>query len=96
MQMLRGFRRLGTMVYVIPPPCKNDTTGQKYGNSPVPSAWHPTRKICFAREIVEYELMRGVREADRRSEPMVMGPGNVVWTKKELDVFFKALTHRTV
>ena len=33
--VLRAIQRLGTMVYIIPCPCKNDTTGEKYGNSPV-------------------------------------------------------------
>ena len=32
--VLRAIQRLGTMVYIIPCPCKNDTTGEKYGNSP--------------------------------------------------------------
>ena len=88
---LRGMRRVGTVVYTTPSPCKNDTTGQKYGNSPIPSPWHPTRKICFAREIIEYELMRGVAAEQRRAAPLVLGPSGVSWTKAALDAFFKSL-----
>ena len=32
---------VGDIVYITPCPCKNDRTGLKYGNSPVPAAWHP-------------------------------------------------------
>ena len=67
LSVLRAIQRIGTMVYIIPCPCKNDTTGAKYGNSPIPSPWHPTKKVCFAREIIKYELMRGVTEAARRA-----------------------------
>ena len=83
----------GTVVYITPCPCKNDVKGDKYGNSPVPSAWHPTRPICFAREVVKYEIMRRVectREA-RKAAPLVLGPGGVSWTKAALDAYFKAL-----
>ena len=88
---LRDMRRVGTAVYITPSPCKNDTTGKKYGNSPIPSPWHPTRKICFAREIIEYELMRGVAAEQRRAAPLVLGPNGASWTKAALDTFFKAL-----
>ena len=67
--------QLGTLAYITPPPCKNDPKGDKFGNSPIPSAWHPTRRICFAREILRYELMRRVAAGERRASPMVLSPG---------------------
>ena len=82
------------MVYITPCPCKNDMTGLKYANQPVPAAWHAARPINFAREIVRYEIMRGVPQGDtqrRRSEPVVLGPTGHSWTKTALDGFFKAL-----
>ena len=88
---LHSLACVGTTAYVIPPPCKNDTTGAKYGNSPVPSMWHPTRTICFAREVIKYELMRGASARARRERPLVLGPGGRSWTKAVLDSFFKAL-----
>ena len=89
--LLAGMRRVGTVVYTTPAPCKNDMTGQKYGNSPIPSPWHPTRKVCFAREILEYEMMRGVAAHARRAAPLLLGPNGVSWTKPSLDLFFKSL-----
>jgi hypothetical protein len=82
---------MGDMVYITPPPCKNDRTGTKYGNSPVPAAYHPTRPINFMREVVKYELMRKVAPDRRRQAPLVLGPDGSSWTKKDLHAFFKAL-----
>ena len=79
------------MVYVIPPPCKNDPTGTKFGNSPVPSRYHPSRPINLAREMLRYELMRSTEGLDRATAPMVLGPSGKMWTKPQLDKFFKAL-----
>ena len=79
------------MAYVIPPPCKNDPTGTKFGNSPVPSRYHATRPINLAREMLRYELLRSTEALDRAKEPMVCGPGGTMWTKRALDTFFKAL-----
>jgi hypothetical protein len=78
-------------LHITPPPCKNDRTGTKYGNSPVPAAYHPTRPINFMREVVKYELMRKVAPDRRRQAPLVLGPDGSSWTKKDLDAFFKAL-----
>ena len=94
--MLLWLAAFGTIVYVIPCPCKNDAKGDKYGNSPVPSAWHPTRPICFAREIIRYEIMRRVAAGDRQQEPLVLGPAGVSWTKKQVDDFFKRLLAHVV
>ena len=79
------------LVYVIPCPCKNDPTGAKFGNSPVPSRLHPTRRINLAREIIRYELLRHTDGCDRAKEPLVLGPGGKMWTKAQLDKLFKAL-----
>ena len=56
---------VGDGCYVSPCCCKNDRTGRKYGNSPVPSNWHPTRTICLARVLAEYEVMRAVPPEQR-------------------------------
>ena len=40
---------VGDGTYLTPVPCKNDQQGTKYGNNPIPSDYHPTRTICFAR-----------------------------------------------
>lgn len=79
------------MVYIHPVPCKNDPTNQKFGNSPVPSRLQLSRPINLAREIIKYELMRRVEPAKRVAEPLVLGPGGVMWKKRDLDKFFKAL-----
>ena len=89
--LLLTLAALGTVVYITPCPCKNDPKGDKFGNSPVPSAWHPTRTICFAREIIRYELMRRVAAGDRRTAPLILGPRATSWSKARLDHFFKGL-----
>ena len=53
-EVLRAIQCVGTMVYVIPCQCKKDTTWSKYGNCLIPSQWHPTKKVCFAREVIKY------------------------------------------
>eukprot|EP00966_Prymnesium_polylepis_P286841 6625522-Prymnesium_polylepis.1 len=78
------------MVYVIPCPCKNDPTGTRFGNAPVPSRYHPTRPINLAREMLRYEVLRNTEALDRAREPMILGPGGQMWTKPQLDKFFKA------
>jgi hypothetical protein len=60
--------RDGDVVYITPCPCKNDPTGAKFGNHPVPSAYHSTRSINLARELVRYELARQV-DAGQLSHP---------------------------
>ena len=82
----------GDVVYITPCPCKNDRTGLKYANHPVPAAWHAMRPINFAREMVKYEIMRDVPHGDmqrKRSEPVVPGPAGRSWTKTALDGFSK-------
>ena len=91
LQQLIALRAIGTTAYVTPCPCKNDTTGKKYANHPVPSAWHPTRAICFAREVIEYEIRRLVPAEMRKQSPLVLGPSGVSWSKPALDDFFKSL-----
>jgi hypothetical protein len=86
----------GDVTYVTPCPCKNDMDGTKYMNSPVPSVWHPTRPINLSRELIKYELMRGVAPELRRRAPLVLGPAGLSWTKTGLDAFFKALVSRVV
>lgn len=85
----------GNTTHITPCPCKNDPTGLKFGNSPVPSAWHPTRRVCFSREMARYEVMRRVSEAQRRSAPLILDSSGGCWTKVGLDKFFKCL-FRTV
>lgn len=77
-------------------PCKNGLKGIKYGNSPVPSAYHPTRPINLAREAARYEVMRAAPEALRRQSPLVLGPGSRSWGKVALGTFFKELTRNAV
>lgn len=79
----------GFIAYITPCACKNDPKGDKYVNSVVPSKWHPTRPICFAREVVKYELMRAVRPERRRCEPLVLGPSGRPWAKAALHTWFK-------
>ena len=101
--VLKG--ELACIVYASPVPCKNDPRGTKYGNQPIPSRYSSTRTICFAREIVKYELMRGVPQCDRDKEPLILAPvsatagvasdrgaaaGRRAWRKGGLDAFFKA------
>ena len=96
---------VGDGTYLTPVPCKNDQQGTKYGNNPIPSDYHPTRTICFAREMVKYELMRGAPALNRKQEPLILAPataassaatakgvapGKRAWTKRGLDAFFKA------
>ncbi|KAL3928931.1 MAG: hypothetical protein SGPRY_002180, partial [Prymnesium sp.] len=82
----------GDVLYVTPCPCKNDPTGTKYGNGPVPSAYHPTRPINLEREAARYEIMRHVPPAERKQARLVLGPGGKSWAKAAgLDAFFKEL-----
>ena len=82
---------MGDCVYVTRPPCKNDPKGTKFGRVPVPSRYHPTHPINFAREIIRYELMRRVAPEARARAPAVLAPGGAPWTKTSLRGLFKAL-----
>lgn len=80
------------MVYVAPCPSRTtQSKGIKYSNSPVPSAYHPTRPIDLACDAARYEVMRAVPEAMRRQSPLVLGPGGKSWGKVALETFFKEL-----
>jgi len=83
--------KIGDMVFIIPCPCKNDGDGSKYGGSPIPSAFHPTRVINLAREVFTYELLRRVEPGKRKVSPFILGPGNRSWTKRAFSAFFAVM-----
>lgn len=60
--------------------CKNDPTGAKFGNSPVPSRYHPTRPINLARELIKYEIRRATPPERRAMETIAWWPGKRMWT----------------
>ena len=77
---------------MLPVPCKNDPDNRKFGNSPIPSRLHPTRTINFAREMIQYELMRRTEGVDRSTAPLLLAPRSAgPFTKRALDVHFKRL-----
>lgn len=84
---------LGDMLYVTLCPCKSDPTGTKHGNSPVPSACHPTRPINLAWEAACYEIIRQMPPAERKRAPLVLGPGGKSWSKVGLDTFKELIRH---
>jgi len=92
-EMLRTMRD-GDMAWILPVCCKNDPTNKKFGGTPVPSRYHSTRPICFAREVAKYEIMRRwTQEANGIVEPrsrqlLIVGPGREPWTKRGLDGAF--------
>ena len=90
--MLRG-DYLEVVVYVLPVPCKNDPTNQKFGNSPIPSRLRSHRVINFAREMITYELMRRTEGIDRSAVPLLLATRTVnrLFSKKALDKLFKQI-----
>ena len=58
--------RVACVVCVRPPPSKADPDGSKWGSSPICSKYDPSDPLNFAREMVEYELMRNVWEPQKR------------------------------
>lgn len=89
---------VGAMSYITPVPCKNDRDNKKFGATPIPSRYHPTRAINLCRELAKFEAMRmliaGVDAfelAERRTMPLIISPRAVSFTKREIDDLFKKL-----
>ena len=91
LQAVRG-GRLPCVVCVRPPPSKADPDGSKWGSSPICSEFDATEPINFAREMVEYELARGVwDEEERMRSPLLLNKCGGPWRKHDLAEFFKLL-----
>jgi hypothetical protein len=83
--------RRADVVYITSCPCKNDPTGAKFGNHPVPSTYHSARFINLARELVRYELARQIDAGQRHRAPLILSPRGACWGNADLDKLFKAL-----
>ena len=71
---------------------KADPTGSRYGASPICSKYHPTETVNFAREMVEYELMRNLwLPEERELAPLLLNKSNKCWRKAELSHVFLQL-----
>ena len=80
------------IVCIRPPPSKADPTGSRYGASPICSKYHPTDAVNFAREMVEYELMRYLwLPEERELAPLLLNKSNKCWRKAELSHVFLQL-----
>ena len=83
--------------WVRPPPSKADPDGSKWGASPICSQWSATEPINFAREFVEYELMRNLwSPAERDLAPLLMNEAGECWRKDALAEFFHQLLLQVV
>jgi hypothetical protein len=68
-EQLRGLK-VGDYAMIVPPPSKCDKFGIAWGNDPIYLAWHPTRRICAARDLQLLELGAPVHGGERRSTPL--------------------------
>ena len=77
---------------VRPPPSKADPTGSRYGASPICSKYHPSEPVNFARELIEYELMRNLWSPEERElAPLLLDRSNKCWRKAVLSHVFLQL-----
>ena len=81
-----------TIVYVRPPPSKADPDGSIWGSSPICSVYDPHAIVNFAREMVAYELARGLyTNEERRLAPLLLDSNGSHWSKNVLTTFFDNL-----
>ena len=81
-----------TFSFVRPPPSKADFDGSRYGQSPICSRYHPTAPINLCRELLRYELARGLFAPEqRRLAPLLLNANGVCWRKPQLADFFRQL-----
>ena len=83
---------LNTFSFVRPPPSKADFDGSRYGQSPICSRYHPTAPVNLCRELVRYELKRGLLSpSERRLAPLLLDHRGACWRKQALADFFRVL-----
>ena len=81
-----------TIVYVRPPPSKADPDGSIWGSSPICSVYDPHAIVNFAREMIAYELARGLyTDEERRLAPLLLNADGSHWSKSALTTFFDRL-----
>ena len=81
-----------TYCFVRPPPSKADFDGSRYGQSPICSRYHPTAPVNLCRELVRYEIARGLlTPEERRLAPLLLNAKGACWRKQALADFFRIL-----
>ena len=93
-EQLRGLT-VDDFALIIPPPSKADQFGIQWGNHPIYCRWHPTNKICAARELQKLELHTPVHGEQRQRTPLFADDKGNMFSRRWLADAVKGMLQAT-